>query len=120
MEITTIRIIFMAKETKSSTAALQYLVNKKIEIVRAIIRDEDDGLRIICESNHIMMCNEEELLADYKNGKLRADYILSFYWKKVGREVLRIPNKGSINFHPGPLPEARGSGYHVAILENWG
>ena len=33
---------------------------------------------------------------------------------------MAIPTKGSINFHPGPLPEARGSGYHMAILEDWG
>jgi methionyl-tRNA formyltransferase len=115
-----LKVIFMAKETESSKAALKYLVNTDIEIVRAVIRKNDEVMRTICSEYNIATCTESDLLSDYKENKLIVDYILSFYWKKINQEVLNIPVKGSINFHPGPLPEARGSGYHMAILENWG
>lgn len=114
------KIIFMAKETESSKLALQYLIDTKVEIVRAVIRKTDFALKTICSINNIIICEEEDLLLDYKKGKLHVDYIFSFYWKKIGYGILQIPDKGGINFHPGPLPEARGSGYHIAILENWG
>ena len=35
------KIIFMAKETESSKLALQYLIDTKVEIVRAVIRKTD-------------------------------------------------------------------------------
>lgn len=108
----------MAKETTSSIDALQKLCNKKVMVVRAIIRDIDINLKKICNHYSIPVCTEEQLLKEKE--MIDADYILSFYWKKVRQEVLDISRKGSINFHPGPLPEARGSGYHAAILNNWG
>lgn len=114
------KVIFMAKETQSSKLALQYLIDTRVEIVRAVIRKTDYELQTICCINNIIMCKEEDLLSDYRKGKLDVDYIISFYWKRIGCDILQIPDKGSINFHPGPLPEARGSGYHIAILENWG
>lgn len=77
-------------------------------------------LQKICEIYNITVLTEENLKELYRKGRLEADYIFSFYWKRIGKEILAIPQKGSINFHPGPLPEARGSGYHMAILENWG
>lgn len=115
-----IKIIFMARETESSKAAFKYLLEKDIDIVRAVIRKNDRILQSICKEHNIVTCTESDLLEDYKQKTLTADYIFSFYWKKIRQEILDIPVKGSINFHPGPLPEARGSGYHMAILENWG
>ena len=116
-----VRIIYMAKETYSSIESLKFLLTlSEIEIVRAVIRKSDECLRGLCKDHNIPMCSEEELLIDYKTGCLRADYIFSYYWKRAKKETLQIPINGAINFHPGPLPEARGSGYHVAILENWG
>lgn len=115
-----LKIIFMAKETESSKAALKYLLNTHTDIVRAVIRKNDKILQSMCREYNINVCTETELLNDYEKNELSADYIFSFYWKKISKEILEIPVKGSINFHPGPLPEARGSGYHMAILENWG
>ncbi len=108
----------MAKQTLSAVPALKYLINKGVNIVFAVIREEDEELRKICVKNGITYGNEEDLWTVVDT--LRIDWLLSFYWKRIGRELLKLPVRGSINFHPGPLPEARGSGYHVAILENWG
>lgn len=117
-----VRVIFMAKETLSSKRAIEYLCSNKdkVEIVGAVIREDDLNLQETCDENHIIVLTEEDIKEAYDKRELEADYILSFYWKKVKRDLLDIPKKGSINFHPGPLPEARGSGYHAAILNNWG
>ena len=77
-----LKVIFMAKETESSKAALKYLVNTDIEIVRAVIRKNDEVMRTICSEYNIATCTESDLLSDYKENKLIVDYILSFYWKK--------------------------------------
>lgn len=117
-----VKILFMAKETYSSTNALRYLCGKKtmVEIVGAVIRKNDVKMQEICNKYHIAVLSENEVKEKFARKELQADYIFSFYWKKVRKELLAIPSKGSINFHPGPLPESRGSGYHAAILQNWG
>ncbi len=116
-----IKVIFMAKETYSSIKALEYICYvSDITVIGAVIRYNDLGLHKLCEKNHIPILTEAEIKNNYYDGTLSADYIFSFYWKKVSSDLLLIPQIGSINFHPGPLPEARGSGYHIAILENWG
>lgn len=117
-----VKIIYMAKETFSSIKALEYLCGRKDEIavLGTIIHSEAFKLQKLCEENGLNVFTEEQLKENYLKGELEADYIFSFYWKKIGKDILGIPKKGSINFHPGPLPEARGSGYHMAILENWG
>ncbi len=116
-----IRVVFMAKETFSSVHALEYLRrSNEIEVVGAVIRKRDSILQRICKDSDIEVFTEDELRTLYSANNISVDYILSFYWKKVKEDILEIPKYGGINFHPGPLPEARGSGYHIAILENWG
>ena len=116
-----ISVIFMAKETFSSKCALEYLCSSsEIKIAGAVIRENDLTLKNICTKNNISVLTEEGLRDLYNSGMMEADYILSFYWKRIKKDLLEIPCKGSINFHPGPLPEARGSGYHMAIIEKWG
>lgn len=117
-----LNVLFMAKETLSSRNALQYLCEKysEIKVVGAVIRKEDTRLKELCIQNRIEICTEELIKQRYAEGTCNIDYIFSFYWKRIESSILQIPRKGSINFHPGPLPEARGSGYHIAILEEWG
>ena len=117
-----VNVIFMSKETYSSLKALEYMCQRKnqLNIVAAVLRQGDNKIQKICSEQEIPIMTEEQILDKYKRQQIYADYIFSFYWKRVGKEILAIPTKGSINFHPGPLPEARGSGYHMAILEDWG
>lgn len=109
----------MAKETPSSIQALRYIVSTTAIIERAIIRDTDSQLKELCEKYHIEICDEDQLLTDSQENRIAPDYLISFYWKRIGKDILNIAKLGSINFHPGPLPEARGSGYHIAILNGW-
>lgn len=112
-------VLFMAKETSSSILSLNYLLEKKINIVFAVIRPQDETLQKICRDSKIIVGSEKDFLA--RADELpEVDWLFSYYWKLVKPETLRIPIKGCINFHPGPLPEARGSAYHAAILNDWG
>ena len=112
-------ILFMAKETSSSIPALKYLLERKQHVVFAVVRTHDKALKNLCGKNQIPVGSEDDFL-NRKDFLPKVDYLLSFYWKLVRPETLNIPTYGCINFHPGPLPEARGSGYHVAILGRWG
>lgn len=114
------KVLFLAKQTESSKKALEYLIKRKIDIMFAVIRKGDDVLASLCGEAGIRTGTEEDLINLYKKEGIAADYLLSFYWKRAKASTIRIAEKGSINFHPGPLPEARGSGYHIAILEKWG
>lgn len=115
-----IKVLFLAKQTLSSISALQYMIEQNVEISYAVLRKEDFKLVKICNENKIRVGSEEELIELARRGAVEADFLISFYWKRAKKITLSIADKGSINFHPGPLPEARGSGYHVAILYNWG
>jgi methionyl-tRNA formyltransferase len=40
------------------------------------------------------------------------------FWRRIHEDLISIPKRGIINFHPAPLPEYKGTaGYNVAILE---
>ena len=109
----------MAKQTTSSLASLEYLIKQNVKIVGAVVRNCDFEMVELCKMNQIAIISEEDIIKKDKEKCLEVDYILSFYWKRVSSDVLRVAKYGGINFHPGPLPEARESGYHMAILENW-
>ncbi len=112
-------VLFMAKETVSSILSLKYMLKKNVNVVFAVIRPQDETLKKICHESKILTGSEADFLAVHDDLP-EIDYLFSYYWKLVKAETLKIPVKGAINFHPGPLPEARGSGYHVSILNNWG
>jgi len=99
---------------------LDYLIERGVEIVFAVVRKRDEGLLNRCIENNIRFGTEEELDSLHDRGMIVANYLFSFYWKLAKKKTIDIALQGSINFHPGPLPEARGSGYHMAILKDWG
>lgn len=112
--------LFMAKQTKASVNSLRYMLERNVNIVAAVVKKDDTLLREICEKNGIEICLEKNLVDYIAGNHIYVDYIISYYWKIIPPRILLLPSRGGINFHPGPLPEARGSGYHVAILNNWG
>lgn len=114
-----IHVIFMAKEAVFSIQALEYIVSTPAVVDCAVVRENDFQLKRICKEHQIEVCSEEQLLEANANKSINPDYLISFYWKRIGQDILNIAKFGSINFHPGPLPEARGFGYHIAILNNW-
>ena len=119
MAVYSVNILFMAKETSSSVIALKYLIERNINISFAVLRPQDNLLQEVCHEEKIPVGSEEDFLKNVDN-LAPVDYLFSFYWKLIKSPTLKIPQKACINFHPGPLPEARGSGYHAAILNDWG
>lgn len=122
------KVVFMAKNKNSSCLALQYLLEKKIEIVYAVIPDIESDLKEICKKNNIRIVNDEtiyELIEKNDDSILEIDLVISFlFWKKIKKGLIELPKIGCINFHPAPLPEYRGvGGYNFAILDGlnyWG
>lgn len=122
------KVIFMAKNKKSSCLALEYLIEKNIEIVYAVVPDFESELKKICEINSIKIINDEilyGLIEKNDNSIKNIDTVISFlFWKKIKKELIELSKKGCINFHPAPLPEYRGvGGYNFAILDGlnyWG
>ena len=111
-------VLFMAKETPSSILSLKYLLERQVNVTFAVLRPQDFVLQNICLEAKIPTGSEADFLAN-SDSLSSVDYLFSYYWKLVKPATLKIPAKGCINFHPGPLPEARGSGYHTAILNEW-
>lgn len=58
-------------------------------------------------------------LAAIRNGELEYDLGVSMlYWRKLRDEFLTSPDLGTVNFHPAPLPDYKGTaGYNMAIMD---
>src|SRR5205807_1787064 len=49
----------------------------------------------------------------------KIDLVISFlFWKRIRKPLIELPRVACINFHPGPLPEARGFGPYSWALYN--
>ena len=120
MGVFRVRVIFMAKQASFSLKAIDLMRSSCVKIAYAVLRETDALITQMCGEYGIPYGTEEELCGLYDEGKISADWLFSFYWKLAKPKTLGIAGKGSINFHPGPLPEARGYGYHMSILEDWG
>lgn len=122
------KVIFMAKNKNSSCLALQYMLEKKIEIVYAVIPDDNSELKEICKENNIKMVSDEtiyDLIEKNDSSIIGVDLVISFlFWKRIKKGLIELSKIGCINFHPAPLPEYRGvGGYNFAILDElnyWG
>ena len=67
----------------------------------------------------------DEALNKTKAGELQYDIGISMlYWKILKEGLISTPKFGTINFHPAPLPDYKGTaGYNLAILhglDQWG
>lgn len=122
------KVIFMGKNKRSSCMALEYLLRNNIEVVYAIIPNEENEISKICKHNNIRIISDNKLyeLIEKNDETIKnIDLVLSFlYWKKIKKPIIELSKKGCINFHPAPLPEYRGvGGYNFAILDSldyWG
>ncbi len=115
------KILFMGRKSVSAKA-LDYLSKiKGIEVV-GVLTDSHLSVSLttdVAEKLGYKIYSFEEALTDLKNGVLEFDLGISIlYWKKLKDEFLTKPLYGTINFHPAPLPEYKGTGgYNLAILD---
>ena len=122
------KAIFMAKNKTSSCKALNFLIEKNVEVPFAVIPQGNNKLREICNKNNIKIVTDSELykLIKEDNEDIKSiDVVISFlYWKIIKKPLINLGKVGCINFHPAPLPDYRGvGGYNFAILNElkyWG
>ncbi len=111
------RILFIGTVIFSK-AALEKLISMKVNIAGLICKKESgynadfSDLRIIAEHNNIDYfysedINSQESLNFIK--KTNPDIIFCFGWSQLlKKEILSIPAKGVVGFHPAKLPLNRG------------
>ncbi|MEJ7788770.1 MAG: formyltransferase family protein [Thermoleophilaceae bacterium] len=124
------RAIFMGKHKRSAVAALEYLVQRDLEVL-AVVAPDDPGdataqqrLDLAAERHGLKLASDGDLY-DGAVSLDGVDLVLSFlFWKRIRRPLIGAGRIGCLNFHPAPLPDMRGlGGYNVAILEDfaeWG
>src|SRR3569623_862393 len=116
-----IKVLCMGRKPVAARA-LEYLLTRAQVDVGGVLTDSHlagSPTAQAARSNGIRVYEFADALAALKAGQLRFDLGLSMlYWKKLKDELLSMPSRGVINFHPAPLPEYKGTaGYNLAILE---
>jgi len=124
------RAVFMGKHKRSAAAALEYLMERDVEVL-AVVAPDDPGdatdeqrLDLVAERYGLRLAGDEDLY-DGTVDLGGVDLVLSFlFWKLIRTPLIEAGRLGCLNFHPAPLPDMRGlGGYNVAILEDfaeWG
>jgi len=125
-----LRAIFMAKHKRSAARALEWLVERGVE-VRAVVCPADPGdaldaqrVDLVAERYGLALSDDRSLYERIACGDPElqdVDLVLSFlFWRRIERPLIELPRLYCLNFHPAPLPELRGlGGYNVAILEGY-
>lgn len=119
-------IILLANDLPGLNVA-KYLSNRGDKILRLYIHSE----KYQKYSNEIIKASKIESKNVYYDWQLKdadhvkklrglkPDFIISVFWKwLLSNEVLKIPVKGNVNFHPAYLPIGRGWYPHVMSFIN--
>jgi methionyl-tRNA formyltransferase len=123
-----VKVVFMGKSKRSAAQALEWLVDRGVEVVAVVAPEPDESispaqrLDLAAERRGLPLVSDEDLYADPPDG---VDVVISFlFWKLIREPLISLGRVGCLNFHPAPLPDFRGlGGYNVAILEgrdDWG
>jgi methionyl-tRNA formyltransferase len=121
------KILFMGRKAVSA-AALRYLCDRgDVEVVGVLTDNHLDvsPTSDVARRHDLRIFSFDEALAAVDSGSLKFDLGISIlYWRKLRGGFLSVPACGTINFHPAPLPEYKGTaGYNLAILQSldeWG
>jgi methionyl-tRNA formyltransferase len=122
------RVVFMGKSKRSAVRALDWLVERGVEVPAVVAPDPDPDLH---DSQRLDTFARERALPLLTEAELYAappedvDLVVSFlFWNRIREPLITLGKVGCLNFHPAPLPDYRGvGGYNVAILEGlptWG
>ena len=122
------RVVFMGKSKHSAVRALDWLVDRGVDVTAVVAPEPDDTMHeqqrldLAARRHGLLLTTEADLYADPPSG---ADLVISFlFWNRIREPLISLGRIGCLNFHPAPLPDYRGvGGYNVAILEgleSWG
>jgi methionyl-tRNA formyltransferase len=118
----------MGKSKRSAVRALDWLVERGVEVAAVVAPEPDETLHeqqrldLAARRHALRVVAEQELCDDPPDD---VDVVVSFlFWNLIREPLLSLGRVGCLNFHPAPLPDYRGvGGYNVAILEglsSWG
>lgn len=114
--------IIFTKPKRVTLDCIKFLYEQGEEIMGIVIYNSSQyaGSEFLefCSDNHIRVFDGDEIYSYQDKLEGQLDMIYSnIYPQLIKRELLAIPQKGAINFHPAPLPEYRGVfGYNFAIF----
>ena len=111
------RIVFIGT-VRFSYLTLRHLIAKGAQIVGACtssgshLNSDYSDLSSICASHNIPCLHVDDINSEYALSwirKCRPDIAFCFGWSRlVGRELLNIPPRGVVGYHPAALPANRG------------
>jgi methionyl-tRNA formyltransferase len=122
------RVVFMGKSKRSVVRALDWLVERGVEVVAVVAPEPDRWTReaqrldLAARRHGLALVSDADLYGDPPGD---VDVVISFlFWKLIREPLISLGRVGCLNFHPAPLPDFRGlGGYNVAVLEGlaeWG
>jgi methionyl-tRNA formyltransferase len=122
------RVVFMGKSKRSAVRALDWLMERGVDVPAVVAPDPDPALHdsqrldLAAQRHGLALVSEEELYAALPED---VDVVVSYlFWNRIREPLIALGSVGCLNFHPAPLPDYRGvGGYNVAILEglsSWG
>lgn len=116
-----VKVLFMGRKPVAGDA-LKWLLSKECVEVVGVVTDSHLPQSIcadIANDNGVPLFSFEEALEKTNSGELQFDLGLSMlFWRKLKEGLIHSPELQTINFHPAPLPEYKGTaGYNLAILD---
>lgn len=116
-----VKVLFMGRKSVAGDS-LKWLLSKECLEVVGVVTDSHLPQSIcedIANDNGVPLFSFEEALEKTNSGELQFDLGLSMlFWRKLKEGLIHSPNLQTINFHPAPLPEYKGTaGYNLAILD---
>lgn len=122
-----VKVLFMGRKPVAEKSLYWLLERLDVEVVGVLTDShlKSSPCADLAKTNGIPVYDFEEALDSINKGDLKFDLGLSMlYWRKLKEGFIYAPKFKTINFHPAPLPEYKGTaGYNMAILEGlseWG
>lgn len=114
------KILFMGRK-QSSANLLEWSLKRGYEIVGVLTDNHLVGSPTtkVAEKYGLKIYTLEEVYEKISLNQIEIDLAISVvYWRKIKEPLISFPKYGTINLHPAPLPDYKGTaGYNIAILE---
>ena len=116
-----IKVLYMGRKPVAAKCLTWLLEQDNVEVVGVLTDSHlpESPCRNIAEEHALPTYQFDEALEQLESGNLDFDLGVSvLFWRKLTAEFIHSPRLKTINFHPAPLPEYKGTaGYNLAILE---
>jgi len=115
------KILFMGRKRVSANL-LEWSLNQGCDVVGVLTDSHLAGsptTEIAKKYGLRIYSDLEEIYKEIGDNNLEIDLAISvLYWRKIKEPLISFPSFGTINLHPAPLPEYKGTaGYNMAILD---